>query len=520
MNHIKVCQMNTKFENLIYDKFWTKEVEEEWKEMLQNKMNSNTYLRGFSGILYILGVYRNNYMKIGTKFPNGYVINHCPEIFLNSPIKTSHKHLLAFNNLEYNWNNFKRLRIFIFWAAKRKDITEYCHLTEPLDEPELKPKAESVIIQELKTNPENKNTNYLSSEERFKLLCEYTDRELPKMTFPIIFELMKKRNQAYFKKTKNLSLKDIKKENDYFENIENPFDINNSYLIPNNPNKSNFTIEIITRKNIIEDHISPIQYTNSEMSFKDNKIKEYIEISSDEESENVNKSNKNNLIEQKKRKIRQNDYSTSIGLKRKRENFKKNRKEEEEEENDDHTINIKLDEIYDTIKELKPGKLISITNDEDIKQNKKNNKKINDNNNINDNITFIDEYNNNNINRKKNISRHSKNQIKENLKYFEVLAYYYNKYFIKNCSDKRRRTSFIYSFRKTEEIYHKVFHIERFSDKNNKKKRLHYNNNNNNNNYNNNNKINNTTNNDINNIESNISNNLSETNKLKMKDEL
>jgi len=33
----KTCQMNTKFENLIYNKFWTQEVEKEWMYMLPNR---------------------------------------------------------------------------------------------------------------------------------------------------------------------------------------------------------------------------------------------------------------------------------------------------------------------------------------------------------------------------------------------------------------------------------------------------------------------------------------------------
>jgi len=77
-------------------------------------------------------------MKVGTKFPNGYVIHHCPKVFLDSPIKSSYKYLLACKRIEYNWNNFKSLRVFIFWAAKSREIMEYCHLNDPLSEPEIR----------------------------------------------------------------------------------------------------------------------------------------------------------------------------------------------------------------------------------------------------------------------------------------------------------------------------------------------------------------------------------------------
>jgi len=70
------------------------------------------------------------------KFPNGYTIQHCPKEFLDSPIKSSYKHLLTFSRLKSNWEQYKKLRIFIFWAAKKKEITEYCHLYDPLPEPE------------------------------------------------------------------------------------------------------------------------------------------------------------------------------------------------------------------------------------------------------------------------------------------------------------------------------------------------------------------------------------------------
>jgi len=37
MSSLKVCQMNTNFENLIYNKYWTNEVIKEWKEMLPTR---------------------------------------------------------------------------------------------------------------------------------------------------------------------------------------------------------------------------------------------------------------------------------------------------------------------------------------------------------------------------------------------------------------------------------------------------------------------------------------------------
>jgi len=33
----RITQMNSKFENLIYKKFWTKDIQEEWKKMIPKR---------------------------------------------------------------------------------------------------------------------------------------------------------------------------------------------------------------------------------------------------------------------------------------------------------------------------------------------------------------------------------------------------------------------------------------------------------------------------------------------------
>eukprot|EP00833_Pecoramyces_ruminatium_P006537 jgi/Orpsp1_1/1180569/evm.model.c7180000073946.1 len=134
----RITQMNSKFENLIYNKFWTKEVQEEWKQMIprKKKIPKNEYKKGFPCLLYILGVYKNNNIEIGNKFSNGYVINNCPKEFLKEKIINSHKNFLSLNNLENIWLKFQHLRTFLFWAAKRTEIKNYCHLNEPLSEQE------------------------------------------------------------------------------------------------------------------------------------------------------------------------------------------------------------------------------------------------------------------------------------------------------------------------------------------------------------------------------------------------
>ena len=197
---IKTTQMNENFENLIYKKFWTEDVIKEWKEMIPNRYNilffiyfhiylykiynlsfiilysyiiffffylfkkkrqvmKNEYKKGFAAILYVLGVYKNNNMLIGNKFSNGYSIKHCPKEFLNSAIRTSHMNLLAFHKLEENWNKYKHLRVFIFWAAKKKEITNYCYLTKPLPEPEPEPEQKLENNKNLYIN-KNQNSNF------------------------------------------------------------------------------------------------------------------------------------------------------------------------------------------------------------------------------------------------------------------------------------------------------------------------------------------------------------------------
>jgi len=280
---IKTTQMNENFENLIYKKFWTEDVIKEWKEMIPNRqVMKNEYKKGFAAILYVLGVYKNNNMLIGNKFSNGYSIKHCPKEFLNSAIRTSHMNLLAFHKLEENWNKYKHLRVFIFWAAKKKEITNYCYLTKPLPEPEPEPEQKLENNKNLYIN-KNQNSNFISSEKRFKLLCEYTEKELPKLTFSKLYDLMKKRSNFV---RSQLSKSDMELETDSSkssvngsENTSESSDNSNSNFLIKinnkniNTNSGNNNKNIINKKNNNSNNNSNKRSNSIDYFFKINNIK-------------------------------------------------------------------------------------------------------------------------------------------------------------------------------------------------------------------------------------------------------